>query len=132
MRLHIFMSGAGILGLGSSALRFLDRESAFGFLTGALMLGGGIIISGLFSLQSKWHGIIGAGIVALLGAARGIGNLAKLPGYFGGDRADGPAPLLESGVAILCAILVFRVFRALQGEKTRRMLAEEGGDNQRA
>ena len=125
MRLQIFLSSAVIIGLGFSATRFLEKAPAYGFLTGALTLGGGILICGLFSLKSRWHGVIGAGIVALLGAARGIGNIVKLPGYFAGSRADGPAPLLESAVAVICLLLLFRVYRTLQAEKLRRMLASE-------
>ncbi|MBK1882165.1 hypothetical protein JIN85_07055 [Luteolibacter pohnpeiensis] len=127
MRLPIFLSSATIIALGFFAMRFLERAPATGFLTGALQLGGGLLICGLFAIRSQthWHGVIGAGVVSLLGAARGLANVAKLPGYFSGTRHDGPAPLFESSVALICVILMFRVLRYLQAERLRRMLEED-------
>lgn len=121
----IFLSGALIVGFGALSFRMLEREEAFGFLHGALTLGGAIIISGLFSLRMQWHGYIAAGILALLGAARGFGNLPDLARFWVGERDRGVAPLLELGVTLICLSLLLRVIRSLARERVRRMLEEE-------
>ena len=125
MRFQVFLSGAAVLALGAMAMRLLQGPEALAFLQGALTLGGGIIICGLFSLKSQWHGLIGAGILGLLGAARGLGNLPDLLKLVAGDHQRGPAPVMELGVTLICGLLVMRVVRALKRERTRRMLAEE-------
>ena len=125
MRFQVFFSGAAILALGAAATRVLERQEALAFLQGALTLGGGIVICGLFSLKMQWHGLIGAGILALLGTARGLGNVPDLVKLFGGDRHRGAAPVLELGVTLICLLLLLRVLRALQRERTRRMLEQE-------
>ena len=94
MRFHIFFSGLAILALGFAAMHALEKPAAIGVLLGALTLGGGLIICGLFSLRYRWHGIIGAGVIALLGASCGIENLAALPKFWFGERDRGPAPEL--------------------------------------
>jgi hypothetical protein len=128
MRFHLFFCGAAILGLGFLAFRALEGDAAFGFLTGALTLGGGILICGLFSFRMPWHGLAGAGVLALLGAARGLTNLAELPKFWLGDRSRGPAPLLESAVAMICILLLIHVVRALRIERSRRMLEDDEDD----
>jgi hypothetical protein len=125
MRIQIFTSGAAILALGASATRLLERQDALAFLQGAFTLGGGIIICGLFSLRNKWHGLIGAGVLALLGTARGIGNIPDLVLLVRGDVRRGPAPAMELGVTLICLLLLLRVLRVLQRERTRRMLEEK-------
>ncbi len=122
MRFHLFLAGGSILAFGFAATRVLEKEAAIGFLTGALTLGGGMIICGLFSLRMRWHGWIGGGILALLGAARGIPNLMALPQYWLGDRSRGPAPLLESAVALICILLLVQVVQTLKAERTKRLL----------
>ncbi|MCX6874267.1 MAG: hypothetical protein NTW21_10735 [Verrucomicrobia bacterium] len=128
MRIQIFGSGFAVLALGCAAMHILERPAAYGFLTGALTLGGALILCGLFSLRNRWHGIIGAGVLALLGASRGIENLAALPKFWLGERGCGPALLLESAVALICILLLSRVVRTLLAEKKRRLLAEEKDD----
>lgn len=125
MRIHVFASGAAILALGWVAMRILGPPESWAFLQGAITLGGGIIICGLFSLKMQWHGLIGAGILALLGTARGCGNLPDLVKLAGGDHHRGPAPAMELGVTLICLLLLMRVLRALQRERTRRMLEQE-------
>jgi hypothetical protein len=125
MRIMIFLSGALIIGFGALSFRMLERDEAFGFLHGALTLGGAIIISGLFSLRMQWHGYIAAGILALLGAARGFGNLPDLASFWVGERERGVAPLLELGVTLICLSLLLRVIRSLAQERLRRMLEDE-------
>jgi len=121
MRFHIFFAGLAIIALGFAAMQALDEPACFDFLRGALILGGGWIICGLFSLRYRWHGIIGAGVLALLGASRGIQNLAALPRFWFGDRGRSPAPLLESAVALISILLLILVVRTLFAEKKRRM-----------
>lgn len=125
MRFQIFFSGAAMLGLGVMAMRVLEKQEALAFLQGTLTLGGGMIICGLFSLKMQWHGIIGAGVLALLGAARGLGNVPDFVKLLGGDHARGPAPAMELGVTLICSVLLLRVLRVLQQERIRRMLEEE-------
>ncbi len=125
MRLQIFISGAAIVALGLAAPRLLEKQEAMAFLQGALTLGGGILICGLFSLKNPWHGLIGAGVMALLGAARGAANAPDLLKLAQGDAPRGNAPVMELGVTLLCLVLLLRVLRALQRERTRRMLEKE-------
>lgn len=125
MRLQVFLSGLLILAMGGSGMNLLERQESLAFLQGALTLGGGIVICGLFSLKAEWHGLIGAGVLALLGAARGFGNLPDLVKMAQGDRHRGPAPVMELGVTLICLFLLLRVLRALQRERTRRMLEQE-------
>lgn len=122
MRFQIFFSGAAVLALGVAAMRILDKDAAIGFLQGALTLGGGFIICGLFSLKMKWHGIIGGGVLALLGAARGLGNLPDLAKLLTGEVERGVTPVLELGVTVVCLVLLFRTIAALFRERVRRML----------
>ncbi len=124
MRFQIFSSGATILALGGLSLRVLERNDALAFFQGSLTLGGGIIICGLFSLKMKWHGIIGAGVLALLGTARGLGNIPDFLKLLTGDLQRGKAPILELGVTLIALILLLRILRSLQLERTRRMLEE--------
>jgi hypothetical protein len=121
MRFHIFFCGLAILALGFAATQTLAKPAAYGFLLGALTLGGGLIICGLFALRQRWLGTIGAGVIALLGAARGLENLAALPRYWLGERDCGPAPVLESAAALICILLFILVVRSLFAEKKRRL-----------
>ncbi|MEN9535794.1 MAG: hypothetical protein RLZ22_1282 [Verrucomicrobiota bacterium] len=125
VRLQVFFSGAIVVGLGILAMRVLERGEAFGFLQGALTLGGGFLICGLFSLKFRWHGIIGAGVLALLGAARGVGNISHLRDALSGVSNLGSAPLMELGVTLVCLVLLLRVLAALNQERVRRMLEKD-------
>ncbi len=121
MRVYIFICGLTILAMGGAAPSLLERPDAMGFLQGALQLGGGMVICGIFSIKMQWHGIIGAGILALLGAARGLGNVPGLAKFLTGERPRGVAPLLEMGVTLISLLLLVKVIRALYQERTRRM-----------
>lgn len=122
MRVYIFACGIAIMGMGYAALSILERPQAVGFLQGALTLGGGVLICGAFSIKMRWHGIVGAGVLALLGAARGMANLPALGKFLMGDRPRGSAPVLELGVTLISLMLLLRVIRALMKERVRRML----------
>jgi hypothetical protein len=124
MRYHVFLTGITILTFGGLAMGMLEKNDALGFLHGALTLGGGFIICGLFSLKSHWHGLIGAGVLALLGTARGVVNLPDLAKFLVGERPRGVAPALEVAVTLVCLMLLMRVLGALQRERTRRMLEQ--------
>ncbi len=125
MRFQVFLSGVAVLALGAAATHLLAGNESLAFLQGALTLGGGIIICGLFALKSYWHGLIGAAILGLLGCARGLGNLPDLLKLVAGDRQRGAAPIMELAVTLICGWLLLRVLGALQRERTRRMLAQE-------
>lgn len=125
VRLQIFFSGAVVIGLGLLAMRVLERSEALGFLHGALTLGGGLLICGLFSLKSQWHGIIGAGVLALLGAGRGLGNFSHLLDVLNGKADRVVAPLIELGVTLVCLVLLMRVLAALNRERVMRMLEKD-------
>jgi len=112
------------MAMGLAAPKVLAAGQSIGFLQGTLTLGGGMIICGLFSMKMKWHGLIGAGVLGVLGAARGAGNLPGFFEYVGGDRARGSMPVFEVGVAMICLLLVLRVIRVLHQERVRRMLEE--------
>jgi len=124
MQVYIFICGATIMAMGLAAPEMLAAGGSLGFLQGTLTLGGGLIICGLFSIKMKWHGLIGAGILGLLGAARGAGNLPGFFEYVGGSRPRGSMPVFEIGVAMICLLLVIRVIRVLHQERVRRMLEE--------
>lgn len=127
MRIYIFFSGLvivaiGIVAIGIAAMSILTKPDSVGFLQGALTLGGGIVICGAFSVKMKWHGIIGAGILAMLGAARGLGNVPGLAKFLTGERPRGATPVLELGVTVICLLLLLKIIRALSQERVRRML----------
>lgn len=125
MRTHIFLSGFLIIAAGIAATQLLPKMQAFEFIRGALTLGGAFLICGLFTLRMHWHGVIGAGIVALLGGAKGVLNLKDFPDYIAGERTRGIAPVLEIAITLICAILLVRVLRVLSAERTRMMLEAE-------
>jgi hypothetical protein len=124
MRIQIFFCGVAVIALGMAAMRILEKDAATGFLQGALTLGGGLLICGFFSLKMKWHGIIGAGVLALMGAARGLGNLPDLALFLSGERERGAAPVMELGITVVCLVLLVRVLAALYRERIRRMIEE--------
>ncbi len=127
MRLTIFLSGLLVLALGVTASRLMEKPAAYGFLTESLTLGGALVICSLFALRNRWHGIIGAGVIALLGASRGIENIAALPAVLLGNSAPVTVSLLGPAIALICIGLLVIVVRALFAEKTRRLVA---GDTQ--
>lgn len=124
MRLQLFLSGVTVIALGVMAMSGLPRDAAAAMLQGTLTLGGALLICALFSLRMDWHGVIGAGVVALLGAARGAGNLPNLMKWLSGDRSRGSIPLHEAAITLVCLILLARVIAALRREKIRRMLEQ--------
>lgn len=134
MRPWIIGTGLVVLGCGFAAVSSLERNAGFALLQGALTLGGGLLICGFFSLRSYWHGVIGAGVLALLGAGRSIANLPDAFRFLAGDRSRGIAPVLEVIVTVSCLALLAGVARALLRERVRRLteqrLAREAEEQQ--
>jgi len=116
MRITILGTGLAIITLGFWGTTLLPQKEAFAYLQGTLTLGGGLIICAAFSLRMLWHGTIGAGVLALLGMVRGLGNLPNLLP----DQEKSPLPFLELAITILTAYLLARVITALLTEKSRR------------
>jgi hypothetical protein len=120
LRVFIFLAAAAIIGLGFYSTSVMEKNAGLAFLLGSFTLGGSLLISGLFSLKMPWHGIIGAGVIALLGLGRGVLNFPDFAKYLTGERERGVAPALELCVTLVCAMLLIRVIRTLAAEKARQ------------
>jgi hypothetical protein len=119
VRVSIFLAAVAVIGLGFYGTRLLAKDEGMAFLLGCLTLGGGFLITGLFSLKMPSHGIIGAGVLALLGFGRGVLNFPGFAEYLIGQRDRGAAPALELCVTLICAMLLVRVIRAWAKERSR-------------
>ena len=119
VRVFIFLAAAAVFGLGFYGASILGKDDGMAFLLGCLTLGGGFLITGLFSLKMPSHGIIGAGVLALLGLGRGALNFPSFAQYLTGDRNRGVSPALELCITLICAMLLVHVIRALASEKVR-------------
>lgn len=124
IRAYIFIIGFAIIGIGVLGLSRIDKEAAMGLMIGSLTLGGGLIICGLFSIKMLWHGVIGAGVIALLSFARGLLNLSDAGKFIVGERDRGNLPLFELAVTILSALLLTRILAAWKRERMRVMLED--------
>jgi hypothetical protein len=124
IRAYIFLIGAAIIGIGFLGLSRLEEDPAMALLVGSLTLGGGFIICGLFSIKMLWHGVIGAGVLALISFGRGLFNLPDAAQFIVGERPRGNEPLFELAVTILSALLLTRILAAWGKERRRRMLEE--------
>lgn len=122
IRIHIFLAGLATIAVGIAGMSQLEKEPAMALLVGSLTLGGGFLICGFFSIKMLWHGIIGAGILALLGFARGLFNLPDAAKFLIGERTRGTEPLLELAVTIISAFLLARILAAWNQERLRRLL----------
>ena len=107
MRIVIFLAGFLLAALGFVVFRQTNDPS---LLQGGLTLGGGFIICGIFSLKAKWHGIVGAGVLALLGAVRAAPNVNSEPRFF------------HTSAAVICAVVLAAAVRSLLAERTRRSI----------
>jgi hypothetical protein len=110
MRVLIFIGGIAICLLG---FLFFKKPEDFPLLQGGLTLGGGLIICGLFSLRSKWHGVAGAGILSFLGIMRAV------PALWSGFREGVPSARFEAMAGAICLIVFVAAVRALLAERTR-------------
>lgn len=122
IRAYIFIIGFAIIGIGVLGLSRIDKDAAMGLMIGSLTLGGGLIICGLFSIKMLWHGVIGAGVIALLSFGRGLFNLTDAAKFIIGERDRGNLPLFELAVTILSALLLTRILAAWKRERMRIML----------
>jgi hypothetical protein len=109
MRVLIFIAGAAVCLLGILASKQPSDPAA---LQGGLTLGGVFIICGLFSIRSKWHGIVGAGMVAFLGLMRALPALWS-------QREGGSVMRFEAPVAAICGIVLITALRTLLAERRR-------------
>lgn len=124
IRAYIFIIGLAIIAIGFLGLSRIEKEDAMPLLVGSLTLGGGFIICGIFSIKMLWHGVIGAGVLALLSFGRGLFNLPDAARYIIGERSRGNLPIFELAVTILSALLLTRILAAWNRERRRRMLEE--------
>jgi hypothetical protein len=116
VRLTILLTGLTILALGFWATSLLPKKEAMAYLQGSLTLGGGLLICAAFSLRMLWHGIVGAGVLALLGMVRGLGNIPK----FFPPHSPNAQAYLELAITALSAALFARIITTLLQEKARR------------
>lgn len=115
MRRIIFTAGIMTTVLGFAAESNLGDPALF---QGAITLGGGWIICGFFTLNSKWHGIIGAGVLALLGAARCAPAILSL------GKPDAPAVPYQAAALVISLFVLISSVRVLRAERARRQLEE--------
>lgn len=123
MRTHLFILGIIVIAIGIAGKTMLPgRNESFSFLQGGLSLGGAFLICYFFSRGNYWHGMIGSGIVALLGACRSLVNLPQWAGWLSHPSPKPPAtPLLEMAVALLCSWYLSKIIRLLMAERARRL-----------
>jgi hypothetical protein len=124
MRFFVFVCGITIIAMGVATTFLMPKDMWPGFLRDALSLGGGLIICGLFSLKMPWHGLVGAGVLALLGGAVGLKSIPAVFRFTMGDHSNGSLPVFEFGVTAICLLLLMRVTRTLLRERQRRMLED--------
>jgi hypothetical protein len=115
MRRIIFTAGIMTTVLGFAAESNLGDPALF---QGAITLGGGWIICGFFTYHSKWHGIIGAGVLALLGAARCAPALLSL------GKKDAPAAPYQAAALLISLFVLISAIRLLRAERARRQIEE--------
>jgi hypothetical protein len=110
VRTLIFLSGLLIAAAGIVAFRQTNDPS---LLQGGLTLGGGFVICGIFSIKAKWHGIVGATMLAFLGGLR------ALPGMM---DEQGPGQIFKGVAGTLCLVVLIAAVKTLLSERTRRSI----------
>lgn len=116
--MRILLFAAGLL-TGMIGFYAFHRWSDPAMLQDGLTLGGGWIICALFTFRAKWHGIAGGGMLALLGAARALPSLVKIPAAL--EQGNG-TPVLQAAVALISLVVFVASTRALLAERNRRNL----------
>ena len=111
MRPLIFIAGIITLALGFISHAQLEDPT---LLQGALTLGGGWIICGLFSIYSKLHGFIGAAVLALLAAGR---SLIEIP------KHHAPEIYYLATVFMIATVILIKITRFLLAERAKKQLA---------
>lgn len=122
MRLTLIIIALAIAGLGLLGATALEAPAALGYATTGLTLGGAVLICGLFSLQNRWHGIIGGGVVALIGAVHNTPAIAGTVYSLASGNGIPLPGLCRAAISILCFALLAAVIRALLQERARRQL----------
>lgn len=125
MRTHILVTGFLILLAGIAGLFLLPKMPAMEFFRGGATLGGALLICGFFTFNSYWYGVIGAGVISLIGAGKGLLGVGAMKGFLAGESERGFAPPVELGITIACLVLLFRCVSAMKAERTRRMLESD-------
>jgi len=115
MRRLIFTAGIMTTVLGFAAESKLGDPALF---QGAITLGGGWIICGFFTYHSKWHGIIGSGVLALLASARCAPAVLSL------GKPDAPAAPFQAAALIIALVVLISAVRVLRAERARRQIEE--------
>lgn len=115
MRRLIFTAGIMTTILGFAAESKLGDPALF---QGAITLGGGWLICALFTYHSKWHGIIGAGVLALLGAARCAPAVLSL------GKPDAPAAPYQAAALLISLVVLVTTIRVLRAERARLQIEE--------
>lgn len=118
MRTLVLLAGLATLTLGFAADARLDDPA---LLQGALTLGGGWLICTGFSYYSRWHGFIGAGILALLAAAR-----CAMAIFSSGGNHAAPYQAAVLGIALLVLAGVLRALLRERARRERRQLLGNG------
>jgi len=114
--------GLACAGLGLLGASGLEAPAALGYATTGFTLGGALLICGLFSLKNFWHGIIGGGVVALIGA---VHNATAIIGVLRGLAIGTGIQLPDAcraSISVLCFALLAAVIKALLRERARRQL----------
>ncbi len=124
IRAYIFFIGVAIIAIGVLGLSRIEKDAAMALFVGCLTLGGGFIICGLFSIKMLWHGVMGAGVIALISFGRGLFNLPDAAKFIIGERPRGNEPIFELAVTFLSALLLTRILAAWNKERRRKMLEE--------
>jgi len=122
MRLTLIIAGLACAGLGLLGASGLEAQAALGYATTGFTLGGALLICGLFSLKNFWHGIIGGGVVALIGA---VHNATAVVDLFRGLATGAGLQLpdaCQASISILCFAMLAAVIRALLRERMKRQL----------
>lgn len=120
MRLALIIVALAIAGLGLLGSTALEAPAALGYATTGLTLGGAVLICGLFSLQNRWHGIIGGGVVALIGAVHNAPAIAGTAHSLASGNGIPLPDLCRAAISILCFALLTAVIRALLRERAQR------------
>ena len=80
------------------------------------------MICGIFSIRAKWHGIVGAGLLAFLGVLR------TFPGAV--TDSKNPATPFMLGAGAICLVVLVAAITVLRAERRRqsieRLKAGEG------
>ena len=116
MRPLIFTAGSLTSALGFAADAMIGDPALF---QGALTLGGAFIICAIVSGMPgwKWHGIIGAAVLALLGASRCAPALLDLP------NTTQAAPF-QAIAFVICTVVLVVIVRTLKAERAKRQMEE--------